>query len=201
MHPYVGRLTALIADAQSNPQELKNSRDSRSELDNHANMVVVGSECEIFDDTGKTCTVNSFADSAGSLDNVKIVDAAVAYDCPFKCKTYILLMRNSLYVPELTTNLIPPFIMREGGISVDECPKSQASSPSLSNHSMYCKDADLRIHFDLNGTFSSFKTRAPSIDELASCDKIFITPDSATWDPYSDHYCRNEQAMLDSDGV
>ena len=79
-------------------------------------MVVVGSECEIFDDTGKTCTVNSFVDSAGSLDNVKIVDAAVAYDCPFKCKTYILLMRNTLYVPELTTNLIPPFIMREGRI-------------------------------------------------------------------------------------
>ena len=46
-------------------------------------MVVVGSECVVFDDTGNTCTVNSFAKSTVSLDDVKIVDAAIAYDCPY----------------------------------------------------------------------------------------------------------------------
>ena len=136
LQPFVGRLVALITDAQSDPQD---SIDSRSELDNHAKMNVVGSECVVFDDTGKTCTVNYFAKSAGNLDDVKIFDAAVAYDCPYKCKTYILLMIIILHVPELRNNLIPPFIMREGGISVDECPKPQASSPSLSNHSIYLR--------------------------------------------------------------
>ena len=98
--------------------------ESKSELDNHANMVVAGSECVVFDDTNKTCTVNSFSESAGRLDNIRIVDTVMAYDCPFRSKTYLLLMRNVLHISELPLNLLPPFIMREGGIIVDECPKS-----------------------------------------------------------------------------
>ena len=86
-------------------------------------MVVATSQCVVFDDTKKTCTVNSFAESAGRLDNIKIVDIVVAYDCPYQCKTFLLLMRNTLHVPELHINLIPPFIVREGGNIVDECPK------------------------------------------------------------------------------
>ena len=33
------------------------------------------------------------------------------------------------------------------------------------------------------------------------CDKIFITPDSVEWDPYSDYFAANEAAMLDCDGT
>ena len=32
------------------------------------------------------------------------------------------------------------------------------------------------------------------------CDKIFITPDSAQWDPYSDHFAANEASMLNCEG-
>ena len=195
MQPYLGRL-AVIANVQT---EIQDSDESRSELDNHANMAVVGSECVVFDDTSKTCTVNSFAKSAGSLDDVKIVDAVVAYDYPYQNKTFILLMRNVLHVHELCINIIPPFIMREGGITVDECPKYQAQAPSVSHHSMHSKESNLRIHFDLNGNFSLFKTRDPSDEELGSCDKIFITPSSASWNPYSEYFPRNEQTMLDYD--
>ena len=77
-------------------------------------MVVVGSQCVVFDDTKKTCTVISFSESAGKLDNIKIVDVVVAYDCPYQSKTFFLLMRNALHVPELPLNLISLFIMREG---------------------------------------------------------------------------------------
>ena len=162
-------------------------------------MIVVGKHCLIFDNTGKTCTVNAFSPSAGKVNDVPIVDAVIAYDCPIKGKTYLLLMRNALYIPEVKQNLIPPFILREGGILVDECPKSQSISPTLDNHSMYCRDADLRIHFDLTNTFSSFPTRKPTQEELSTCDKIFITPDSTSWDPYSTHFSANEEAMLNAD--
>ena len=84
---------------------------------------------------------------------------------------------------------------------MDECPKLQAVSPLLSNHSLYCKDINLRIHFDLNRTFSSFHMRKSLLNKLASCNDISVTPDSATWSPYSeDVYC-NEQAMFDSDSI
>ena len=106
-------------------------------------MVVVGNDCTIFDDTGQTCTVNAFSESAGCLEKVLIVDAVVAYDCPFQAKTYLLMMRNALHIPDIKVNLIPPFIIREAGIQINECPKFQSSDPTVQNHSMFLQDNDL----------------------------------------------------------
>eukprot|EP00957_Ditylum_brightwellii_P156254 11893015-Ditylum_brightwellii.AAC.1 len=119
----MGCLSVLITASKLHPDD--EPTPFRSELDNHTNMIVAGCGCVIFDTTGQKCTVKSFPKGAGQLDNVPIVDVVMAYDCPYKAKTYLLLMRNALYVPELTTNLLPPFILCEGGILVDECPKSQ----------------------------------------------------------------------------
>ena len=49
---------------------------SRTELNSHTNMVVVGKHCVIFDNTRKTCTINTFSESAGKLDKMPIIDAA-----------------------------------------------------------------------------------------------------------------------------
>ena len=38
------------------------------------------------------------------------------------------------------------------------------------------------------------------MDELSTCDKVFITPDSASWNPHSEHYSLNEEAMMDGEG-
>lgn len=77
----------------------------------------------IFDDTGLTCTVNAFTKSAGKIEKVAIVEAALAYDCPHLAKTFVLLFRNALYIPEIQHNLLTPFIIREAGHQLDECPK------------------------------------------------------------------------------
>ena len=195
--PYVARLAPLISSIDGD--EPANGL-TRTELDSHANMVVVGKHSTIFDDTGKTCTVNAFSESAGKLDNVPFVDAVIAYDCPYQCKTFLLLMRNVLFIPELEINLLPPFIVREAGIHIDECPKSQISNPTVDNHSICLPSNDLRILFKLMNTFSYFDSRKPTEDELASCDKIFIPPDSPAWNPCSTHFSLNENVMLDADG-
>ena len=133
----IPRLSTLIASEPLEPSGFTGG--NRTELDSNANMAVVGRECVVFDDTGQTCTVNAFTESAGKLDKVPIVDVAVAYDCPFQSKTYILLMRNFLHIPEIKHNLLPPFMIREAGHVLDECPKFQASAPSIQNHYIYIK--------------------------------------------------------------
>ena len=85
---------------------------NKSELDSHANMIVLGKECFIFESTGKTCNVQPFSDELGVASDVPIVDAALAYDCPFTNYTYILIVRNALHIASMNHNLIPPFIMR-----------------------------------------------------------------------------------------
>ena len=73
---------------------------SRTELDTHANMSVVGWNVLIVADAGKTIDVNPFTPDYPSM-TVRLVDAAVRYDCPFTGTEYLLLIRNALYVPSM----------------------------------------------------------------------------------------------------
>jgi hypothetical protein len=62
----------------------------QSDLDSHANMVVLGKHCFIISDSGKYIDVNAFADAVGGLAQVPIVDATITYDCPYGVVSLIL---------------------------------------------------------------------------------------------------------------
>ncbi len=175
--------------------------ESRSELDSHANMVVLGRNCFVFDDIdGKCCDVAPFDPSLGISKSVPIVDAALVYTCPFSLRVYLLVVRNALYVPTLGHNLIPPFLLSEAGVVVNPVPKIHTADPSEDDHSLYFPEHKLRIPLKLNGTFSYFPTRSPIAADLQNIPVLFITPDSNDWNPYAEHFASNEAAMLDSEG-
>ena len=173
---------------------------TKSELDSHANMIVLGKDCFIFETTGKTCNVQPFSAELGVATNIPIVDAAFAYDCPFNNETYILIIRNALHISSMTHNLIPPFIMREGGVTANDIPKMPCSNPTINDHCLSFKNTDLRIPLQLNGVFSYFNTRTPLANELYSKDKIFITPDASEWNPHCLSYSHNESDMTNYEG-
>ena len=50
-----------------------------TELDSHANMAVIGNNCEIIADTGKTADVKAFSPDCATLDSISIVDAVVKW--------------------------------------------------------------------------------------------------------------------------
>ena len=94
-----------------------NDNIPRTELDSHANMAVVGNDCLVVDwINGKTCYALPFDPSIGMSTSISVVDAALAYDCPFTHTTYILMARNVMYLKTLKHNLIAPFIMRKASI-------------------------------------------------------------------------------------
>ena len=69
--------------------------------------------------------VATFAEDAGSLSKVQIVDAALTYDCPLTHQTYT--SRKECVVRRINGDLIPPCILREAGLIVNECPKATPS--------------------------------------------------------------------------
>ena len=181
----------------------ESSKSPRTELDSHANMAVVGRNCVVFDGIhGKTCEVEPFDPSIGVAKKVPIVDAAIAYDCPFSIRTYIFILRNALYVKNLDHNLIPPFLLREAGIEINEKPKIHTQNPTVDDHAIIFTEVEpqLRIPLNLCGVFSFFHTRVPMADEIEHCDVLFLTPDSHEWNPYSTHFSSNEESMLDWEG-
>ena len=92
-------------------------------LDSHANMVMAGRHATIISKSGKSADVRPFSKDCSKMMAVPIVDVAVAYDHPYSLKTYIFVMKNTLYVPSMNHNLVPPFILREAGLVVNDVSK------------------------------------------------------------------------------
>jgi hypothetical protein len=181
----------------SEEEESKNEQ-SRTELDSHANMPVVGSNSYVISDTGRIADVNPFTPDYESMQ-IPIVDAAVKYDCPFDGQTYILVIRNALLVPSMNNNLIPPFVMREAGIKVMDTPKIQTLEPTEEDHSIYFPETDFRIPLSLWGMFSYFVTSKPTAQEMMEAEDIYIITPSRM-NPHCDAFATNEENMLDWEG-
>jgi hypothetical protein len=87
--------------------------ESRTDLDIHANMPVVGSGAHFLVDHNRTGEVSPYSPDYEPMEG-PLVDAAVRYDSDGR--VYILLIRNALYAPSLDHNLLSPFMMREAGV-------------------------------------------------------------------------------------
>ena len=108
---------------------------SRLDLDSQADSPVVDRNSVILSTQNVTVKVNRFTKSLGSK-TVPVVDAAVAYECEFTGKVYLLIIRNALYFEEMDINLIAPFIMRLAGLIVNKEPKFMVTNPALHHRSI-----------------------------------------------------------------
>lgn len=84
---------------------------------------MIGSFSYIVDNTGKTVEVKPFSNECNKWIDVPIADAVIKWKDPFNGDVYYFLVKNVLYVPSMEHNLIPPFVMREAGIIVNDVPK------------------------------------------------------------------------------
>ena len=71
--------------------------------------------------------------------------------------------------------LLPRFIMREIGATVNETLKIHCTDPTSKYHCITFSGSDLKTLLHINGTFCFFRTKRPTAYDLKSCDKIFIT--------------------------
>ena len=70
------------------------------------------------------------------------MDAALKYECPYSGEVKILIIRRGLYVPSMTHNLLPPFMLWEVGITINEVPKNHATSPTEEHHAITFQEAN-----------------------------------------------------------
>ena len=175
------------------------NESSSTELDSHANMPVIGRNSYILSKIGETVDVAPFTPDYKSI-SVELVDAALKYECPYSGEVKILIIRRGLHVPSMThNNLLPPFMLREAGIQINEVPKIHVTSPTEEHHAIIFQETNFRIPLTLHGTFSYFPSSKPTTQELEEPEDVYIlTP--TTWNPHSDAYVINEESMLDLEG-
>jgi hypothetical protein len=132
-----------------------------------------------------------------------VVDAVIVYDCPFTGESYFLLMYNCLYIPSMECHLVPPFILREAGLLVNDTSKIQSMNPDEDTHVIYDSESEMQIHLGLNVIFSYFKCRSIAEDEMRNWQQYKVvesTPMGQKWDPYNPVYQEEEEAMIDGRG-
>ena len=149
---------------------------------------------------GETVDVAPFTPDYNPI-SVELVDAALKYECPYTGEIKILIIRRGLYVPSMTHNLLPPFMIREAGININEVPRIHVTSPTEEHHAITFQETNFRIRIplSLHGTFSYFPTSKPSIQELEEPEDVYVlTP--TIWNLHSDANVINEESMLDWEG-
>jgi hypothetical protein len=121
------------------------------ELDSHADTVCAGANCIVLETTNQVVDVTPYnSEKYEAETNIPIVKAATAYTDPTGT-TYILILNQALYLPDLNHSLLNPNQMRVNGVIVDDCPRplSDPSKPP-STHSIYFPEHDIRISLELD---------------------------------------------------
>ena len=86
-------------------------------------MVVLGNNCNVVEHTERSVEFRPFSKDCDTQSLVPIAHAIVKCTCEVTDHVHCLMFMNALYVPSMNHNLIPPFIMREAGIIVNDVPK------------------------------------------------------------------------------
>ena len=139
-----------------------------TELDSQANMCVLGKQCQVLSESGRSVDVGAFTKSAGGLNQVPIVNAMLAYDCKRMNQVCLLVLMNVLYIKSMDDNLIPPFILREASLIVNERAKIhyEPGTATEEDNTIQEKETGLFITMNLRSIFSYFPTRNPDEKDI-----------------------------------
>ena len=98
-------------------------------------------------------------------------------------------------------NLIPPFILREGGLTVNDRAKIHCGDTvTEEGHTIRERDTGLFITLQLRSIFSYFPSRKPSDDDLVDGVMVVMTPEGQTWDAYDQTFADNERSLTNKKG-
>ena len=135
---------------------------------------------------------------------MKAVSGALAYDNQATGKMTILAVHQAIHVPTMESNLLCPMQVRMNDIKVDKTLKFLTKNPTDIMHAISGMDADgiqVTIPLSLKGVTSYFPTRKPTEEEFNSIPQFDLTYEAPIWDPHSEIFKQQEQALLDSKGM
>jgi hypothetical protein len=174
-------------------QNYNNVVSGTCELDSHADTCVAGANCVVIEEMHQTADVSGFSDTLHTLRNVPIVTAAMAYDNPADCTTYILILGQAIYMGDkMQHSLICPNQLRARGLIVKDYPQHLSPRNRPSSYSIYEPNEDIRLPLSLKGVTLYFTTRTPTTYEIETCKRITLS-DEQNWDPHSEEFQEHKE--------
>lgn len=176
--------------------------ETRCELDSHADTCAFGQNSYIISETSQAVSVAGFHPDMKEIRDVRVVTAAVAYDCPITFTTFILVFPQSLFFPRMQHNLICPDQLREFGLVVNDIPLLRIPPKDRipEQHSILDPMTNLHIPLQYDKPISYFVCRKPTAIEIRdTINYRHVQMTSETeWTPYDERAYIDENMIRES---
>ena len=138
------------------------SKESKLDLDSHADICVLGANALLIQDHGRPVNVLSYNPYLVDRTYQK-VSGVIGYDHPIMGQTYHLVIHQAISIPCLEHHLLCPMQARVNDITINEITKFLASNPKNETHSIIVTDPDdpaqrVILHLDICGVTTYFPT-------------------------------------------
>jgi hypothetical protein len=118
-----------------------------------------------------------------------------------------LIINQALHIPHLDHHLLCPMQCRVNDVTLNDLPKFLAANPTDQTHALTMTDPNnplqlVILPLTLRGVTSLLNVRTVTIDEFNSQDyqRLHLTSETLTWDPTTNLYEQQENAMMDYSG-
>ncbi len=135
------------------------------------------------------------------------MSGVVAYDDPQTGRMLHLIINQAIHIPHLDHHLICPMQCRVNNVTVNDLPKFLAANPTDQMYALTMTDPDNPLQpvillLTLRGVTSLLNERTVTINEFLSQDypQLHLTSETLTWDPMTNLYEQQENAMMDYSG-
>ena len=147
------------------------------ELDTHADMTVLGSNCVVLSYTGKECEVSPYSSEYEAVQNVPIVTRATVWTNATDGTAYLLIFHESLSMGDkLDHTLVNPNQLWAYSVSIQDNPFN-AKPLSITTD-----DASVKLYSE--GMIICGDIRTPTESELGQLPRLILTSPH-DWDPHN----------------
>ena len=131
------------------------------------------------------------------------VSGVLAYDDPSSGVTIMLIVHQAISVTTMNNNLLCLQIWMND-IELNDTQNFLTENPTSKTHAISGLDQDSHeyiIPFTLRSVTTCIPTHKPSRKEFDTCPRIELTCELPEWDPHSETFKQQEEALLDNKGL
>ena len=163
----------------------------------------MGHDVLIILDYNQPVSIVGYDKSLGSK-TYQTLSGVVAYDDPQTERTLHLIISQAIHIPHLDHHLLCPMQCRVNDVTVNVLSKFLAANPTDQMYALTMTDPDNPLQpvillLTLRGVTSLLNERTVTFNEFLSQDypQLHLTSETLTWDPMTNLYEQQENAMID----
>jgi hypothetical protein len=186
--------------------KLESNYETTLELDSHADTRVLVYDALIILDYQQPVSIVGYDKSLGSK-TYQTVSGVVAYDDPQTGRTLHLIINQAIHIPHLDHHLLCPMQCCVNDVTVSDQPKFLAANPTDQMHALTITDPNNPLQLvilllTLRGVTLLLNVRTVTINKFNNQDypQLHLTSETLTWDPTTNLYEQQKNAMMDYSG-